>query len=413
MNNDWLDIDVLEDYLDGKLDAKAMHFVERQALEDPFVAEAIEGLRQSPKRKEHISLLQKQLYHRIANEPVKKKIWGITTQRLSIAATATVAFIAVSILFFMRETNRKNAETAQRKANGIEVTLDTSTQITASKKPLVDASPEVDKTAVIDDAIKESKRVDLAQNSSKFSKQTGKTALTFSRKETTLPTAAIDPALAQSHAFAAAPANSTRIVYNGNVVSQEGKPISGAIVKTADAKKVTATDVNGFFSLPVDSLERNKEILVKADGYDEKIVKPDVNALRAALTGDKSLNEIAMVTGSNGHAKQNIPAPKIVLKADQNLNGKIAGEISKPVPVSTIDYNQYLERNNKLYNAADGDQYIIVRFKVRKNGRPTRIEVIKSIDKRLDKEAKRLIEAGPDWVLPKNGTDTVEMSIRF
>ncbi len=44
MNNNWLDIDVLEDYLDGKLDAKAMHFVERQALDDPFVAEALEGL---------------------------------------------------------------------------------------------------------------------------------------------------------------------------------------------------------------------------------------------------------------------------------------------------------------------------------------------------------------------------------
>jgi len=413
VNNDWLDIDVLEDYLDGKLDAKTMHFVERQALEDPFVAEAIEGLRQSPKRKEHISLLQKQLYHRIANEPVKKKIWGITTHRLSIAATATVAFIAVSILFFMRETNRKNAETAQRKANGIEVTLDTSTQIAVSKKPLVNSSTEVDKTAVIDEAIKKSKTGDLAQNSRKFSKQTEKAASTFSRKETNVRTGAVDSVFAESQAFAAAPANSTRVVYNGNVVSQEGKPISGAIVKTADAKKVTSTDGNGFFSLPVDSLERNKEILVKANGYDEKIVKPDVNALRAALTGDKSLNEIAMLTGSNGHSKQNIPAPKIVLKADQNLNGKIAGEISKPIPVSTIDYNQYLERNNKFYNAADGDQYVIVRFKVRKNGRPTRIEVIKSVDKRLDKEAKRLIETGPDWVLPKNGTDAVELSIRF
>lgn len=102
MNNDWLDIDVLEDYLDGKLDAKAMHFVERQALEDPFVAEALEGLKQSPKRKQTLSILQKQLYDRVAEKPIKRKLWGITTQRLSIAATATVAFIAVSILFFMQ-----------------------------------------------------------------------------------------------------------------------------------------------------------------------------------------------------------------------------------------------------------------------------------------------------------------------
>ena len=48
--NEWLDIDVLEDYLDGKLDAKAMHQVEKLSLEDPFVAEALAGLSQSPKR---------------------------------------------------------------------------------------------------------------------------------------------------------------------------------------------------------------------------------------------------------------------------------------------------------------------------------------------------------------------------
>src|SRR4051812_20895057 len=101
-----------------------MHFVERQALDDPFVAEALEGLRQSPKRKHTLSILQKQLYDRVSEKPVKRKMWGITTQRLSIAATATVAFIAVSILFFMRETNRKNAEIAARKSTGVIVNLD-------------------------------------------------------------------------------------------------------------------------------------------------------------------------------------------------------------------------------------------------------------------------------------------------
>ena len=56
--NEWLDIDVLEDYLDGKLDAKTMHKVERLSLEDPFVAEALAGLSQSPKRTQSLSLLQ-------------------------------------------------------------------------------------------------------------------------------------------------------------------------------------------------------------------------------------------------------------------------------------------------------------------------------------------------------------------
>lgn len=42
------DIKTLQDYLAGKLDAAAMHSLERQALEDPLLAEALEGLAANP-----------------------------------------------------------------------------------------------------------------------------------------------------------------------------------------------------------------------------------------------------------------------------------------------------------------------------------------------------------------------------
>lgn len=108
MNNDWLDIELLEDYLDGKLDSKAMHRIEKQALEDPFVAQALAGLSESPKRaSQNVSLLQKQLYERIGQQQVAKKESVYTWQRLSIAAAAAVMFISVSIIFFMREQERR------------------------------------------------------------------------------------------------------------------------------------------------------------------------------------------------------------------------------------------------------------------------------------------------------------------
>ena len=108
MNNDWLDIELLEDYLDGKLDSKTMHRIEKQALEDPFVAQALAGLTESPKRaSQNVSLLQKQLYERIGQQQVVKKESVYTWQRLSIAAAAAVMFISVSIIFFMREQGRR------------------------------------------------------------------------------------------------------------------------------------------------------------------------------------------------------------------------------------------------------------------------------------------------------------------
>jgi len=434
VNNDWLDIDVLEDYLDGKLDAKAMHFVERQALEDPFVAEALEGLKQSPKRKQTLSILQKQLYDRVSEKPIKRKLWGITTQRLSIAATATVAFIAVSILFFMRETNRRNAELAAHKQGGVMVQLDSTTAIASSQaKPKEDTvTQNSTKAALIDKAITAAKTGDLAKNTK------AKLALERTRqqmaevKEAKIATESNhakaksvvgfgnyrpSPVTVSETVAAPAPAiGSSKIAFSGNVVDQSnGQPVQGAVVKLAGSKNVTATDAKGYFYLPADSNAKDKDLLINAIGFKELPVAglQDPNAIKSALSGNKSLNEIALITGSNGHKKENIAAPKITLHAEQNLDGKSADDITKPIPVSTINYSQYLENNNKLYNPKGPEQFVILSFKVKKNGRPTNISVIKSLNKKADAEAKRLIQEGPDWVLPKNGTDLVEISVKF
>lgn len=420
MNNDWLDIDVLEGYLDGKLDAKAMHFVERQALEDPFVAEALEGLKQSPKRKQTLSILQKQLHDRVSQKPVKRKLWGITTHRLSIAATATVAFIAVSILFFMRETTRRNNEVASRNPSGVMVNLDSNTTI-ASVEPKKDVAEDVAKTALIDKAIVEAKTGALAKNtkSAPVLRNAEREAASEILSDNMAPSKAKAEsfserkAVAEESVVASAPVLSgSSLVYSGNVVTQNGQPVKGAIVKLANSKAVTATNANGFFSLPVDSDYKTKEVLVKAQGFNDRAVTTDPNAIRMALTGDRSLNEIALITRSNGQKKETVAPQKIVLRAVENLDKSIV-EITKPVPVSTVNYEQYLESNNKLYNPNGPEQYVILSFKVKKNGRPTNISVIKSLNKQADEEAKRLIQAGPDWVLPKKGTDLVELSVKF
>lgn len=120
-NNEWLAIDVLEDYLDGKLDAKTMHEIEKISLEDIFVAEALAGLSQSPKRNYSLSLLQKQLQQRIIEKPEKQKRWRITSQRLSIASAAAVLFVIVSVLFWMKENKRQ--EQLAKQAKRVEVNL--------------------------------------------------------------------------------------------------------------------------------------------------------------------------------------------------------------------------------------------------------------------------------------------------
>jgi hypothetical protein len=140
---EWLDIDVLEDYLDGKLDGQSMHKVEKLSLEDPFVAQALAGLGQSRKRSQSLSLLQKQLKERIAQKPLEKKRWTITSQRLSIAAAAAVLFVTVSVLFWMRENNRQN-QIASNKLKNVEVNIAPQIAITKSLN-----QPSTDEIAVL------------------------------------------------------------------------------------------------------------------------------------------------------------------------------------------------------------------------------------------------------------------------
>ena len=165
VNNDWLDIELLEDYLDGKLDSKAMHRIEKQALEDPFVAQALAGLSESPKRaKQSVSLLQKQLYERIGQQQVAKKESVYTWQRLSIAAAAAVMFISVSIIFFMR-ARENNEQLAKQQPKSVEVNIAPLPAVTDTTKA------EDSSAAVIAGNVSRPVNVGMVDPKRKFDKQ--------------------------------------------------------------------------------------------------------------------------------------------------------------------------------------------------------------------------------------------------
>lgn len=66
---------LIRQYLAGELDDKAMHALERQALDDPFLAEALEGFDQhSPDQQIHLDDLQARLAARIAESRQTKVV---------------------------------------------------------------------------------------------------------------------------------------------------------------------------------------------------------------------------------------------------------------------------------------------------------------------------------------------------
>lgn len=384
MNKDWLDIDVLEDYLNGKLDAKAMHLIEKQALDDPFVAEALEGLSQSPKRKQNLSLLQKQLHDRIADQPAKRKIWGITTHRLSIAATATVAFIAVSILFFMRETNRRN-EIANRRAKGVIVNLDTAS-IAMAKSKTIKTEKTKDEHAA---ALAKNNKPPVHNHVASEHLLPEQSSVESAEKQSVIASSPI------VHAFA----------LKGKVVAQgDGGAIPGASIKLSGTNNTAVADVKGNFSLKVDSNTKPTAVDISAVGYAKKsvILNSDKNTEIVLKEDTNALSEVVV---NHGNKESSI---------GNKLQGSISGLAIVDKARPTVDFQQYLAENNRLTKIVQTGNEVGLSFLVNPKGRPVQIKIVKGSTLAENKEAVRLIQDGPDWIYPKSGSkNPVQLNIKF
>ncbi|HMI04623.1 MAG TPA: carboxypeptidase-like regulatory domain-containing protein, partial [Pedobacter sp.] len=275
MNKDWLDIVILEDYLDGKLDPRTMNRVEREALEDPFVAEALAGLSASPKKSlESISLLQKQLQERIAEQQHTKKTALITWQRLSIAATAAVLFISVGIIFWMKQNNYQDMLAKQAKQpKEVEVTIASKelkdslikaqTQVAAAKPPKAE-TPKAEKSPsrAMEEAIKAAK--------------TSAYASTAKAKMKSISTANPSPVAASSVDISSAAL--ARTVIKGKVLDEaSGQPLGNAAIYVKGTSIRTFTNNAGEFSVTSDSLPKNPEITAAYIGYENAIAQAKVN----------------------------------------------------------------------------------------------------------------------------------------
>ncbi|RZJ76145.1 MAG: carboxypeptidase-like regulatory domain-containing protein [Flavobacterium sp.] len=399
--NEWLDIDELEDYLDGKLDAKAMHRVEKLSLEDPFVAEALAGLSQSPKRTQSLSLLQKQLAERIAQKPIEKKKWAITSQRLSIASAAAVLFIAVCILFWMKGSKRQDI-LAVNEPKKVDVTIapqvakektDTNSvltkEIVISKPAIAKSAPkkETDKVTLIknaqivatnDEAIVASSPIAARMADQKAAAQEVE-VITLAKEKKEVQARSSVTAL-PSKAEGITPGQ-----FKGKVVSKDtGMPIEGAIVRLEGSDRGTTTDRKGEFKLVADSTQ-NQTLTVGYSGFSTTAVG----------------------------AKSNQPV-NVLLEVNKNSLITVVASKNNVTPLGGWDnYQKYLKANHKFLKLTTAKAEIELSFLIRKDGSVSSIKVIQSADKLKDKEAIRLLKDGPKWIFVPNEANQGQIKFGF
>lgn len=423
--NEWLDIDVLEDYLDGKLDAKAMHRVEKLSLEDPFVAEALAGLSQSPRRNQSLSLLQKQLQERIAQKPVEQKRWTITSQRLSIAAAAAVLFVTVSVLFWMRENSNRSMQDKQAKKVDVRIAPELAktapvvkakdTQVSAvMDKAIADiktntyaAIPKA-KTAIKPAAepavamVKPAQNVASARVSYMADSLLEKRLVTADAKKEVK----VGAAQALSGRMAGVQVNTAaKQLFRGKVLSKDdGQPIPGVSIFAVGTGVAASTNAKGEFSIALDSLNSQAKLSFNSLGFNSKQVelKPNELASIELETNHAALSEVVVVAAG----------------AQKKREARV------DVPVTPVagwaQFEEYLLLNNKLLqNKTYSDRYVTVQFDVDRQGRPVRVKTVKgfsgqpALSTAENEEAIRLVKEGPNWIIPAKNAPTTTVKVKF
>ena len=432
VNKDWLDIDVLEDYLDGKLDAKTMNRVEREALEDPFVAEALAGLSASPKRSlQSISLLQKQLQDRIAEQRSIKKTSVITWQRLSIAATAAVLFVAVSIVFWMKENNRQKELAALPKKVDVTIAQKSGADLpaTVAEAPAIAAAPEADQKAdlAIEKAVKAAKSNQYAVLDKKKTEVKSKEAYTAQPlQEVAIVGNKVQAKRSITGSVSvvmAAPMNEL----SGRVIAKDdGMPLVGAVVKVEGTPFQTVTDINGKFTIHADTTLKAVKISANMIGFNrmELLAKANTPVQISLNPAVGQLNEV-VVSGYGLAKKEMLKSRADTAPVFGALAGRVAGTDIRirgmattpkmaSEPVGGWDkLFEYIHANNSFKAEPKMGVSVELSFKIDKEGKPVNIEIVKGAAAKYEDEAIRLILNGPKWQPPKKAQSRITFAIDF
>lgn len=104
----------IHNYVMGLMNREDMHAIEREAMDDPFLQDAIDGYKlQQGVDSVPLSLLQKRLAARIEQKAIERDRRFYTWQRLSVGLVAAVMFVVVCSLIFFRYMGDRQLKTRE------------------------------------------------------------------------------------------------------------------------------------------------------------------------------------------------------------------------------------------------------------------------------------------------------------
>lgn len=424
----------LLDYIRGLRKGKEAHRLEKKSMQDPFLADAMDGYSQV--KGNHEQQIEKLRIQVSAHSAKRKSTHAITW---SIAACLAIGFGISSYFLFLKKSmtdevfiaeervSAKLAEPAAPPPPSIPATPTAPTTpqkeiALATAKVKTDSTPASEYSTPVSEitARQADKKDMIAKIQATSQPQQGVPVATVPMmEEVSEETAALQEVVATmdtsesesdkkmklAKVAAILPQNN---MIKGRVTDEKGEPIIGASVAYKGTNIGTITNMNGEFSLV--KKDDKKRLTAQFIGYDPVEIRLDTSRtmLIAMNENKQALNEVVVVGYGAKKNKKSVTAGTVV-KGDEQANKDIT-----PQPViGKRSYQKYLKENLVRptdEKCAQVKGKVVLTFLVNKEGRPFSIKVKENLCESSDKEAIRLIQEGPDWIY---GTKLAEVTVHF
>lgn len=419
----------IEKYWKGQLTPTQMHALEKAAMDDPFLADALEGYRNTNKP---AAPALEELTSRLAERISDKKVVALPKTKWWRAAAAAVLLIGSSVLAYQLFFTVKQKEAIATVNKNIPATGNTAKDTVSVTQLLINTDTTVNST--------------LAFTETKMPKPSSFTikreATTVAQDSISLPpdadvaistpaAAATDDVKTRSAAAETnkealakktAPANeqeAKRLVTNNNFLSNRingivldpmNQPVAGAIVKLEGEKNniITQTDKLGNFSFNFNDSVALASVSSVGFQTQQLQLRNDVNYNNRILLQptNSNLNEVVVAGYGSDKKKSSNTVPR---------NSKLNGAVQQASPsIGMDDYNAYLEKNKRVPDSLQslhGD--VVLSFEVNSKGAYKDFRIEKSLQPQLDAEAIRLVKEGPSWKLLSGRKTRAAVIVRF
>jgi CarboxypepD_reg-like domain/Gram-negative bacterial TonB protein C-terminal len=443
-------------YHAGNMPAKDMHALEKAALEDPFLSDALDGYVHTNTAMADVESIKGKLF---LNEKDKTKVIAIPSNKNWMRAAASIA-IVLGLGYLFYNINKKDDAESSLADNKIQQEIKVNTVTADTNK--IDAETNVGKTqnltteaqtntAPANGNIKlDTTTLQLVDNNFSTKPSTAispapTSPAIYKAEELNMETKAAEPL--QKNALddnAKYKEKSSDLVqtnrsqnnalnfynYNGVVQTATGGPMQNATIKLRNSNIVTQTDNKGRYNFTAADSITN--VSIAAVGYDKKEALLNSNASQTFKLDYKNsnLDEVVVTTVGTNRKRASIGSSSAKV-SEKTLAGKVSGvqveseeadkyaalKKQKGIEIDSSKYNleaksfyNYVKQNIKPEMDEFGIEYegkVILSFTVNKHGDPRNIKVVKSLNEKCDAQAKRLLESGPSWYFPKGEIRTV------